>query len=135
MARICSIPNSTASNTNHKLSTLSSYLGVLETLVTDKGSQFPAQSFKHFCSINGITHLCSPLYHAQSNGQAERFADTFKRALLKGEGDGITRQVITKFLTAYRTTPNSTVSDEKSPAEAMIGRSTALFSTPCCHPK
>ncbi|KAH9580655.1 hypothetical protein MS3_00009239 [Schistosoma haematobium] len=93
-----------------------------ETLMADNGSQFVAESFKHFCSVNGITHLRSSPYHSQSNGQAERFVDTFKRALLKGGGEGTTGQVITKFLTSYRATPNLNVPDSKSPAEAMFRR-------------
>ncbi|CAH8568978.1 unnamed protein product [Schistosoma guineensis] len=116
------MPNCTTSETIRKLSTLFSSFGVPETLVTDNGSQFAAESFKHFCRTNGINHLRSPPYHPQSNGQAERFVDTFKRALLKGGGEGATEQVITKFLTSYRSTPNPNVQDGKSPAEAMFGR-------------
>ncbi|KAH9585992.1 hypothetical protein MS3_00007063 [Schistosoma haematobium] len=116
------MPNCTTSETIRKLSTLFSSFGVPETLVTDNGSQFAAESFKHFCRTNGINHLRSPPYHPQSNGQAERFVDTFKRALLKGGGEGTTEQVITKFLTSYRSTPNPNVQDGKSPAEAMFGR-------------
>ncbi|CAH8670586.1 unnamed protein product [Schistosoma rodhaini] len=70
--------NCTTSETIHKLSTLFSCFGAPETLVTDNGSQFAAESFKHFCKANGITHFRSPPYHPQSNGQAERFVDTFK---------------------------------------------------------
>ncbi|CAH8818944.1 unnamed protein product [Schistosoma curassoni] len=120
--QIYAMVNCTASETISKLSELFSCFGVPETLVTDNGSQFTAESFKHFCNVNGIVHIRSPPYHPQSNGQVERFVDTFKRALLKGEGEG-TSQVITKFLTAYRTTPNPIVPDGKSPAEAMFGRS------------
>ena len=116
------MPHCTTSETIDKLSTLFSCFGVPETLVTDNGSQFAAESFKHFCKANGITHLRSPPYHPQSNGQAERFVDTFKRALLKGGGEGPTEQVITKFLTSYRSTPNPNVPDGKSPAEVMFGR-------------
>lgn len=58
----------------------------------------------------------------QSNGQAERFVDTFKRVLMKGGGEGTTRQVITNFLKAYRTSGNSTVPERKSPAETVFGR-------------
>ncbi|CAH8585986.1 unnamed protein product [Schistosoma intercalatum] len=116
------MPNCTTSETTHKLSTLFSCFVVPETLVTDNGSQFAAESFKNFCRTNGITHLRSPPYHPQSNGQAERFVDTFKRALLKRGGEGTTGQVITRFLTSYRSTRNPNVQDGKSPAEAMFGR-------------
>ncbi|CAI2736565.1 unnamed protein product [Schistosoma spindalis] len=119
---VYTMANCTTSETIHKLSTLFSCFGVPEIVVTDNGSQFIAESFKYFCNANGITHLRSPPYHPQSNGQAERFVDTFKRALLKGGGEGTTGQVITKFLTTYRTTPNPNVPDGKSPAEAMFGR-------------
>ncbi|CAH8538525.1 unnamed protein product [Schistosoma rodhaini] len=119
--QIYAMATCTASETISKLFELFSCFGVPETLVTDNGSQFTADSFKHFCNINGIVHIRSPPYHPQSNGQAERFVDTFKRALLKGDGEG-TSQVITRFLIAYRTTPNHIVPDGKSPAEAMFGR-------------
>ena len=37
--------------------------------------------FHHFCSSCCITYVRSQPYNPQSNGQAERFIDTFKRAL------------------------------------------------------
>ncbi|CAH8557945.1 unnamed protein product [Schistosoma intercalatum] len=120
--QIYAMVNCTAGETISKLSDLFSCFGVPQTLVTDNGSQFTAESFKHFCNVNGIVHIRSPPYHPQSNGQAERFVDTLKRALLKGGGEGTTGQVIAKFLTSYRSTPNPNVPDGKSPAEAMFGR-------------
>lgn len=90
-------------------------LGVQETLVTENGSQLVAESSKYFCNINGITHLRSVPYHPQSNEQVECFVDTFKRALLKGGGNHRT-------WTAYKTTPNPTIPERMSPAEAMFER-------------
>lgn len=60
-------------------------------------------------SVNGITHLRSVLYHTQSNEKIERFVDTPKIALLKGGDKVKSSQVITKFCTAYRTTPRRKV--------------------------
>lgn len=75
------MPKCTASETIHKSPTLCSCFGVPETLVTDSGSQFIADSFKYFCSM---IHLRSLPYHPQSNGKAERLVDNFKGALLRG---------------------------------------------------
>ena len=69
-----------------KLSGLFACFVVPEFLVTDNGIQFMSPVFKRFCNENGISQLQSPPYHPQSNGQVERFVDTIKRALVKGEG-------------------------------------------------
>ena len=69
-----------------------------------------------------MKHIKTPPYHPQSNGQAERFVDTFKRAMIKLKREGNMEENIQKFLITYRTTPNSAVIDEKSPAELFIGR-------------
>ncbi|PIO72744.1 integrase core domain protein [Teladorsagia circumcincta] len=70
---------------------------------------------------NGIKHLRSPPFHPQSNGQAERFVDTFKRTLQKLKGEGTTQEALQKFLFNYRRTPCSTLSGQ-SPAEVFLGR-------------
>ncbi|KAA3674010.1 uncharacterized protein DEA37_0012162 [Paragonimus westermani] len=69
-----------------------------------------------------LQHVRSPPYHPQSNGQAERFVDTFKRALLKSRGEGTTDEVLQEFLFVYRTTPNPATPDGRSSAEALVGR-------------
>ncbi|BHF79290.1 hypothetical protein SprV_0602241000 [Sparganum proliferum] len=96
--------------------------GLPEVLVSDNGSQFTSSSFEDFCHQHNIQHLRSPPYHPQSNGQAERFVDTFKRALLKACGEGTTDEIVQTFLFSYRTTPNPASPGGVSPAEALMGR-------------
>ena len=57
---------------------------------------------------NGIKHImCSP-YHPSSNGLAERFVQTFKRAMKAGEKEGKTlAHCLSEFLFEYRATPHA----------------------------
>ncbi|XP_037043751.1 uncharacterized protein K02A2.6-like [Bradysia coprophila] len=57
-----------------------------------------------------------------SNGQAERFVDTFKRALKKAKGEERVPDVLQTFLQRYRMTPNAQLPNNCSPAEVMFGR-------------
>ncbi|XP_058816138.1 uncharacterized protein K02A2.6-like [Topomyia yanbarensis] len=111
--------------------------GMPELLVTDNGTQFKSTEFSQFCNENGIQHLTTALFHPQSNGQAERYVDTFKRAVKKiKEGENtINQETLDIFLITYRATPNPNVPDGKTPAEAMYNRSLRtsldLLRAPC----
>nr|VZI29405.1 unnamed protein product [Spirometra erinaceieuropaei] len=96
--------------------------GLPEVLVSNNGSKFTASTFEDFCRQYNIQHLRSQPYHPQSKGQAERFVDTFKTALLKARGEGTTDEIVQAFLFSYRTTPNSASPGGVSPAEALMGR-------------
>ena len=96
--------------------------GLPETLVSDNGSKFMSESFQQFCKSWCITHVRSPPYHPQSNVQAERFVDTFKRALRKAREEGTIDEILQTFLLSYRTTPNGAMKNGLSPAEALMGR-------------
>ncbi|XP_062546621.1 uncharacterized protein K02A2.6-like [Armigeres subalbatus] len=97
--------------------------GMPSTLVSDNGPQFVSTLFQDFCTENGIDHLTIAPFHPQSNGQAERFVDTFKRSIKKiQEGRDIVRESLNTFLITYRTTPNPSTPNGKSPAEIMFGR-------------
>ncbi|VUZ41231.1 unnamed protein product [Hymenolepis diminuta] len=54
--------------------------------------------------INGVAP-----YYPQSNGCVELFADTYKMALVKGKGEGSTKEAIQKSLLTYRTNPHPTL--------------------------
>nr|VZI29970.1 unnamed protein product [Spirometra erinaceieuropaei] len=96
--------------------------GLPEFLVSDNGSQFISSTFEDFCRQHNIQHVHSPPYHPPSNGRAERFVDTFKRALLKARGEWTTDEIVQAFLFSYRKTPNPASPGGVSPAEALMGR-------------
>ncbi|XP_052564317.1 uncharacterized protein K02A2.6-like [Culex pipiens pallens] len=118
---IFAVNNSTASTTVSKLRECFARFGCPVSVVTDNGTQFDSELFAKFCRELGIEHIKTPPFHPQSNGQAERFVDTLKRALLKIGGEDIDAALQT-FLQAYRYTPNAVLPDNKSPAEALLGR-------------
>ncbi|KAK6763081.1 hypothetical protein RB195_023693 [Necator americanus] len=96
--------------------------GNAETLVTDNGTQFTSSQFASFCRSRGILHIRTPPFHPQSNGQAERFVDTFKRGLAKLKGEEPTVDTLQTFLMAHRSTPCPSAPNQRSPAEAFLGR-------------
>lgn len=116
------MPNTTALCAISKLRELNSRFGNMDILVSDNGSQFISEQFDDFCKEEGIYHIRSPPYHPQSNGQAERFVDTFKRALKKAKGEESIPNVLQTFLQRYRMTPNAQLPNDCSPAEIMFGR-------------
>lgn len=111
-----------SSNTIAALRRIFARFGLPSTIVSDNGSQFTSAQFRTFCDHLHIQQLHSPPYHPQSNGQAERFVDTFKRALQKSQGEGTDDQILDEFLFVYRTTPNPATPECVSPAEVLMGR-------------
>ena len=105
------------------LKQLFSQHGLPEKLVKDNGSKFISETFQLFCSSCCITHVSSLPYHLQSNDQAEHFVDTFNHALLKAKGEGTTiEEILNAFLLSDQRTPNATVKNRMSSAEALMGR-------------
>ena len=95
--------------------------GVVDTLVTDNGTQFTSGEFKHFCECFQVKHITTPAYHPRSNGMAERFVDTMKRSLKKARGTP-TEKALQQFLQVYRITPNTNTPGSLPPAEVMFAR-------------
>ena len=112
----------TATVTKYFLTELFARFGVPEKIVSDNGTQFTGSEFKTFCKTLGIDHITTSPYHPRSNGQAERFIDTFKRTLKKTNGTSIDDGNIQQFLSVYRITPNPNGISGMSPAELMFAR-------------
>ncbi|XP_021359257.1 uncharacterized protein K02A2.6-like [Mizuhopecten yessoensis] len=92
--------------------------GIPEQLVSDNGPQFTSAECAVFMEMNGIRHTTSAPYHPRTNGLAERFVQTFKQAMKASEYDsGTMQKKLSKFLLAYRTTPQS-----ETPASLLMGR-------------
>ena len=67
---------------------------------------------------NGIRYITTAPYHRASNGQAERYVQTFRQAY--GAGHRTMSQKMINFLLQYRNSPNGTT--RLSPAQLMFGR-------------
>ena len=119
---IVEMRSTTATATINQLECMFARFGYPDTLVSDNGSQFTSRDFEEYCRVNGIKHLRSSPFHPQSNGLAERFVDTFKRALLKMKGEGSSQKALQRFLMTYRSTPCPSAKNQQSPAEMFIGR-------------
>nr|CAD2199249.1 unnamed protein product [Meloidogyne enterolobii] len=112
------MPNISAKNTVEALRNLVYRLGCPKEIVSDNGTQFRSSELAKFCKEYGIKQTFTPPFHPQSNGQVERFVDTFKRGMKKGKGDKLWCE---KMLLAYRSTPHSALQGH-SPDQLFLGR-------------
>uniref|UniRef100_A0A914CIN6 RNA-directed DNA polymerase n=1 Tax=Acrobeloides nanus TaxID=290746 RepID=A0A914CIN6_9BILA len=105
------------------LNQLFSRFGLPRKLVSDNGAAYISHEFERYCEANGIHHSKTAVYTPMSNGQAERFVDTFKRALTKMQHlqHGQLDEKLQLFLATYRNTPNPALSGS-TPSEIFLGR-------------
>lgn len=71
--------STTASATVKTLCTLFARQGIPNEEVSDNGPQGISAKFKQFMALNGIRHITFTPYHSHTNGQAERFVQSFKK--------------------------------------------------------
>ncbi len=70
---------------------------------------------------NGIKHIRTAPYHPSSHGQAERFVQTFKRAMKAGaESSPALNTRLSQFLLSYQSIPHATTNI--SPSELFLKR-------------
>ncbi|CAM1301398.1 Uncharacterised protein g2956 [Pycnogonum litorale] len=110
----------TSTETINALRHVFSVFGLPEHIVTDNGTAFTSEVFKHFLSMNDIQHTLTPPGHPATNGLAERYVGYFndKMKKLGKEDDSITSK-LDRFLFSHRTTPTSM---GKSPGELLMNR-------------
>ena len=95
--------------------------GVPDYIVSDNGAQFTSHKFNAFTKHHNITHLKSAPFHPSTNGEAERFVQTFKNNMKRREANhNNVKSELLKFLLAYRTVPHSVTG--QTPAQLFMGR-------------
>jgi transposase InsO family protein len=65
--------------TTNKLRETFARYSLATTIVSDNGPQFTVQKFDKYIKRHQIKHVKTPVYHPQSNGQAENFVNAFKQ--------------------------------------------------------
>nr|XP_021334762.1 uncharacterized protein K02A2.6-like [Danio rerio] len=115
------IMNGTSSEkTIEELRSVFNRFGIPQQLVSDNGPQFVSEEFQSFLQMNGIRHIKSAPYHPSTNGLAERFVQTLKKALKASQDKGSLNQRLHTFFLAYRNTPHAVT--KVSPATALLKR-------------
>ena len=114
--------STTSQRTIEVLRELFSSYGLPEQVVSDNGPQFVSAEFETFMRNNGIKHIrCAP-YHPSSNGLAERFIQTFKKAMLAGDREGCDLKYrLCQFLLKYHSSLHTTT--DVAPCELFLKRS------------
>ena len=120
-AEVVEMTQTTTAQTIVVLRNLFSVHGLPRHLVSDNGPQFVATDFQEFTRTNGIKHSHSSPYHLATNGEAERFVRTFKKAMKASQREGLTfTHRLQNILLAYRTTAHATTG--VPPYNLLMGR-------------
>ena len=87
---------------------LSAHHGLPKQLISDNGPQFTTKEFEECMCANGVKHsrIRSAPYHPATNGEAERFVQTFKRSLQAGRSDAGTIPVAVSTDVSHNTKCN-----------------------------
>ena len=113
--------STTAARTIEALRLLFASYGVPNQLVSDNGPQFVSKEFAEFMAGNAVKHIRVAPYHPASNGLAERFVQTFKKAMSAARNDRASlSQKLCRFLLTYRSTPHATT--QVAPCELFLKR-------------
>ncbi|PIO68719.1 integrase core domain protein [Teladorsagia circumcincta] len=119
---VVQMKSTTVEKTMEKLKDIFSIHGLPEQMVVDNGPQLIAKDFKEYCIRRNIELISIPPYHHNSNGEAERFVQTFKKGYNKGKKSGKTTEArVRDQLFEYRITEHPAIGS--SPAEMSMGRS------------
>lgn len=109
----------TSQATVSRLKRLFASYGLPEQIVTDNANNFTSEEFQTFDKQKGILHT-SALGHPATNGQAERYVQTFKTGMKKLANTTMNVDRICLFLLQYQTAPNCTMG--QSPTVLFLHR-------------
>lgn len=113
----------TSSYTIKKLRETFSRFGLVDTIVTDNGTQFTSDEFRIFTEINQIKHVFTAPGHPSSNGQAENFVKTTKKSVLANLKMAKPEELevfLHRFMLDYRCCKHCTTGE--TPAKVFFGR-------------
>ena len=97
------VGNTTSSATICALRQIFAIEGLPETIVKDNETQLTSKQFEEFRKQLNISHITSPMFHPASNGEAERFLQTFKQGMKKNyRGNVEIQELFRSVLASYR---------------------------------
>ncbi|KAI5743861.1 hypothetical protein M8J77_022987 [Diaphorina citri] len=117
---IFKVKNMTSDTTIKLLRCTFARFGIPTTLVSDNATTFTSDSFKKFLKKNNVIHKTIAPYHPATNGQAERYVQILKNALIAMKNEGDIDVQLARLLLQYRKTPQT--STNVSPSVLMFGR-------------
>lgn len=114
--------STTTEKTIQRLKPMFARYGLPMSIRTDNGPQFASSEFQEFCLENNIEHRFTTPLWPQANGEIERQNRSLLKRLRIAQGTGEEwKEILLKYLMAYRSTPHSTTG--VSPADLMFKRS------------
>ncbi|XP_048770087.2 uncharacterized protein K02A2.6-like [Ostrea edulis] len=121
MARVLQMKSTTSTATINTLPTLFARQGIPAEIVSDNEPQFRSDAFRQFIESDVIRHITSAPFHPRTNGQADRFVQSFKKAIKSASEDSACiNKKLNSFLCKYRITPQGTMNG--TPSILMYGR-------------
>lgn len=96
-------------------------LGLPKSLRTDNDRQYVSAELENFCKANDITHITTPPYWPQANGEVENMNKSLvKRLKIASANKNNYKEEIQKFILMYNVTPHGTTGSP--PSELMFNR-------------
>ena len=118
---VFNMKSTTSTSCIRVLRSLFSRFGIPLKLVSDNGPQFVSEEFGNFLSDYQISHSKSAPYHPATNGEAERFVQTWKQYLkISNPSVSELETALHSFLLTYRTSRHATTN--ATPSELMFKR-------------
>lgn len=111
-----------ASEIAHHLIRLFARVGLLRSILTDRGRPFTSGLMRALCRALGIRQRFTAIFHPQTEGLVERFNQTLKAMIRKVAEDNLGRWdvYLDSLLFAVRETPQA--STKLAPFELLYGR-------------